>query len=250
MDIPSDWWRTFFTGTPVDMWLQAVPPEMTRQEADFVCQALRVEPPAKVLDVPCGGGRHSLELAARGFQVTGVDLSTDFLTVARAGATERGLAIAWEQRDMRDLPWRDEFDGAFTFGNSLGYLDDPGNIDFLKAVAQALKPGARWIGDTGVCAESLVPTYQERRWYPVGDIYFLIHNHYDHVRGRLDTEYTFIRGGRVETRWGFQRVYTYRQLVEMLAEAGFERVEGYSSPSQEPYRLGAPRLLLVATKKG
>jgi len=250
MDIPNDWWRTFFTGTPVDMWLQAMPPEVTRQEADFLCQALRLEPPAKILDVPCGGGRHSLELADRGFQVTGVDLSSDFLTAARAGAAERGLTVTWEQRDMRDLPWRGEFDGAFCFGNSLGYLDDQGNADFVKAVARTLKPEARFIVDTGACAESWLPAYQGRRWHLLGNIHFLIHNHYNHVRGRLETEYTFIRDGRIETHWGFQRIYTFSQLVALLEEAGFEKVEGHSSLSQEPYRLGAPQLLLVATKKG
>ncbi len=250
MDVPNDWWRTFFTGTPVDMWLRAMPPEVTRQEADFLYQLLRVEPPAKILDVPCGGGRHSLELAARGFQLTGVDLSTDFLTAARAGAAEHGLAVTWEQRDMRDLPWRGAFDGAFCLGNSFAYLDDQGNADFVKAVAAALKPGARFVLNTGTCAESMLPTYREQPWYQLGNLYFLIHNRYDHRRGRLETEYTFIRDGRVETLWGFQRVYTYRQLVDLLEDAGFEEIEGCSSMSQEPYRLGAPQLFLVAIKKG
>jgi SAM-dependent methyltransferase len=249
MDVPNDWWRTFFTGTPVDMWLQAVPPEMTRQEADFLDKVLHLSPPAKILDVPCGGGRHSLELAARGFQVTGVDLSTDFLTAARKGAAERGLAVAWEQRDMRDLPWRGEFDGAFCLGNSFAYLDNQGNADFLKAVAAALKPGARFVLNTGTCAETILPTYVERPWYPLGNLYFLIQNHYDHTRSRLETEYTFIRDGRVETLRGFQCVYTYHQLAGLLENAGFHEIDGYASVSQEPYRLGARELFLVATKK-
>jgi SAM-dependent methyltransferase len=249
VDIPNDWWRTFFKGAPVEMWLQAVPPEMTRQEVDFLHQVLRLEPPAKVLDVPCGGGRHALALTERGFQVTGVDLSTDFLTAARAGSAERSLAVTWEQREMRDLPWRGEFDATYCLGNSFGYLDDQGNADFLKAVGAALKPGARFVLNTGTCAESVLPNYRERFWYLVGDLYFLVQNRYDHVRGRLETGYTFIRDGRVEAHWGFQRVYPYRQLVGLLEDAGFQAVDGYSSLSLEPYRMGAQQLFLVATKK-
>lgn len=250
MDIPSDWWRAFFKGAPVELWLRAVPPEMTRQEVDFLYKVLRLEPPAKVLDVPCGGGRHALALAERGLEVTGVDLSADFLTAARAGSAERGLAVAWEQRDMRDLPWSGAFDAAYCLGNSFGYLDDAGNADFLKAVAAALKPGARFVLNTGTCAESALPAYRERFWYLVGDLYFLIQNRYDHVRGRLETEYSFIRDGKAESHWGFQRVYTYRQLVGLLEDAGFQEIEGYSSVNLEPYRLGAQQLFLAATKKG
>src|SRR5262249_38723665 len=57
---PGDWWRTFFTGVSVDLWLQAVPEEVTRREVDFLVSVLGVSPPTRLLDVPCGGGRHSI----------------------------------------------------------------------------------------------------------------------------------------------------------------------------------------------
>src|SRR6266702_2077566 len=135
----SEWWRDFFSGVAVDLWLRVPTEEQTRAEADFIEKALRLPPHARLLDVPCGGGRHSLALAARGHQATGVDLSSDFLREARKQAKERHLEVAWEQREMDDLPWQNEFDGAFCFGNSFGYLDDAGNSRFLKAVARALK---------------------------------------------------------------------------------------------------------------
>ncbi len=246
--IATDWWQGFFSGVFVDLWLQVMTEEQTRSEADFIQKVLQLPPRAQVLDVPCGGGRHSLELAARGYQVTGVDLSADFLKAARAQAAERQLAVAWEQREMCDLPWHGEFDGAFCFGNSFGYLDDAGNAGFLKAVARALKPKARFVMDTGTVAESLFPTFLERRWFPVGDILFLSNGRYDHVRSRLDTEYTFIRDGKPDTRSASTRVYSYRELCRLLEDAGFGDCEGYSSLNQEPFRFGSQRLLLVATK--
>src|SRR5215472_9529427 len=101
MNAPSELWRTFFSGRSVEMWLQAIPEEQTKQEADFIERKLQVSPPARLLDVPCGGGRHALALAARGYVVTGVDISSDFLNAARAGAVERSVQVSWEQRDMR-----------------------------------------------------------------------------------------------------------------------------------------------------
>jgi SAM-dependent methyltransferase len=243
-----DWWRTFFTGLPVEMWLRVPTEEQTRAEVDFIEKVLRLPPGAKVLDVPCGGGRHSLELAARGHRVTGVDLSDDFLRAARAGAAERSPRVAWEQREMTDLPWREEFDGAFCFGNSFGYLDDAGNARFLAAVARALRPGGRFVLDTGLTAEGLFPTFQERRWLQVGDILFLSQGQYDPVSGRLKTEYTFVRGGEFDTRPASMRVHTYRELSGLLEAAGFSGCEGYGSLEQGPFRLGSPRLLLVAVK--
>ncbi len=71
---------------------------------------------------------------------------------------------------MRDLPWPEVFDGAYSFGNSFGYLDDAGNAAFLKSVAAALKPGARFVLESGYIMEHLFPILQERSEYPMGDM--------------------------------------------------------------------------------
>ena len=63
---------------------------------------------------------------------------------------------------MRDLPWRARFDGAFCLGNSFGYLDDEGNAAFLRAVAAALKPGARFVLETPMVLENLLGHIKDR----------------------------------------------------------------------------------------
>lgn len=245
----TNWWETFFSGVALDLWRQAVTDEQTRDEADFIEQALALSRQAKLLDVPCGNGRLSLELAARGYQLTGIDLASDFVDEARSQAAERRLETVFEQRDMRDLPWQHEFDGVFCFGNSFGYLDEKGNESFLQAVARVLKPAGRFVIDTAMIAESILPEFERRRWFQVRDILLLIDNQYDHVLGRVDTEYTFVREGALEKRSGSHRVYAYRQLCRLLEEAGLVRLQGYSSLTQEPFNLGSQRLLLVAAKK-
>lgn len=244
----EEWWKDFFHGIAVDLWLAATTEEQTRREADFIQALIGARPNARLLDVPCGGGRHAIELASRGYRLAGVDFAEDFLREARSKSAERRLAITWEHRDMRHLPWNDHFDGAYCFGNSFGYFDDVGNEKFLNAIGRALKPGAKFILEASV-AETVLPSFQERRWFQFGQIIFLIESRFDHIRGRINSEYSFIKEGKIEKKAGWHRIYSYRELCLLLEEAGLIATEGYGSLTQEPFKLGSQRLFLVATKK-
>jgi SAM-dependent methyltransferase len=245
----DEWWRTFFSGAAVDMWPRVPTEGQNRAEADSLERVLRLAPGSRVLDVPCGGGRHSVELATRGFSATGVDLSTEFLDAARTASSARAVDVAWEHREMRDLPWCGHFDAAFCFGNSFAYLDDQGNATFLAAVARALKPGGRFALETGIVAEAFLPHFQKRRWYEIGDLLFLVQNQYQHARGGFDTEYIFVKEGQVERRHGWQRVYTFNELARLFEAAGFGEIEGFGSLSLEPFQIGSPVLYLTATRQ-
>ena len=182
VSVPSNWWENFFEGVAVDLWLHGVPAEYTEREVETLVRTLGVPTGAEILDVPCGAGRLALPLAECGYKVTGVDWSAEFLDHARSRDTER--QVSWEQRDMRDLPWRERFDGAFCAGNSFGYLDDEGNVAVLRAVAAALKPGARFVLETPMLLENLLRNLHDRAWWKVGGIYFLVQNTYDPARQR------------------------------------------------------------------
>jgi SAM-dependent methyltransferase len=150
---------------------------------------------------------------------------------------------------MRDLPWPAAFDGAFCLGNSFAYYDDQGNADFLKAVARTLKPGARFLLDTGYLVEGLLPVLQERTWYPWGDILTLADRRYDPATGRLHVEYTSIHDGKVE-KWPMSaRLYTYREVRRLAEDAGLTDLQGYGSLAREPFAFGSRRLLLVGTRR-
>ena len=151
---------------------------------------------------------------------------------------------------MHDLPWAAAFEGAICMGNSLGGLDDAGLAAFFRAVAHTLKPGSRLVVETRFVAESLLPNLKERNWASAGALFYLAHSRYDLVQGRLHMDFTFIRDGQVEKKSGFGQVHTYKEFCRLLEKAGFHALEGYASPTQEPYRLGALELFLVATKKG
>jgi SAM-dependent methyltransferase len=248
----DNWWENFFHGVALDFWRAAIPAELTHAEADFIAKQLQLTGSAKVLDVPCGNGRLAIALAQRGLALTGVDIATEFMDEARSSSARAGVNVEWANRDMRDLrdlPGAGEFDGAFCFGNSFGYLDDAANADFLKAVSHALKPAARFILDAPAIAECVLPTFQPSRSIEIAGIKVDIEHRYDHEQGRMFNDFTFIRNGVVDRRPSSQRNYTYHELAELLRAAGLEIVAAYGSLAEEPFKLGAQRLLLVAEKR-
>jgi SAM-dependent methyltransferase len=246
MNIETDWWGHFFDGLAVEFWLRMTPETATQEEADFIERMLQVSKGADLLDIPCGGGRHAVALASRGYRVTALDISPAFLHAAQKLAREREQVVTWRQQPMHLVTG--QFEGAYCLGNSFGYYDDPGNLSFLKAVYQALRHGARFILDTSAIAECIFPTYQERAWLPVGDILFLTERTYDPLTSLLETRYTFIRDSQTEKRTAWLRVYTVRELLSLLMTAGFEAIETYGTPAAGPFALGSRRLLVVATR--
>ena len=111
----NHWYKTFFEGVSLDCWRKCVTPDQTKAEVDFLSAELGCASGARVLDVPCGDGRHTLELAALGFQMTGVDISESQIQEAGLRAGPAALSIEWLCADMRDLDWAGEFDAAFAY---------------------------------------------------------------------------------------------------------------------------------------
>jgi SAM-dependent methyltransferase len=238
----KDWYKDFFQGVALDMWRRAIPPQMTEAEAGFLADVFPSG--GRILDVPCGNGRHSMALAKRGFRVTGVDLSEEF--IAEAKQSEAGAEFL--QADMRELPWQSEFDGACCLGNSFSYLDYSGTLAFLAAVNKSLKPGGRFVIDTGCSAESLLPKLQERSWMEFGDILFLSSRRYDAAESRLEIEYTFVRDGIADKRKASSAVYTVAETRRMLEQTGFATKSFFGGFDKSPFELGSPRLVIVAEK--
>jgi SAM-dependent methyltransferase len=242
--VNPNWFESFFEGLTLDMWRAAMTPEQTAREVDFLFHHLNVQPGMCVLDVPCGNGRHAVELSRRGLRMTGLDLSLGFLEEARRRAPE----IEWVHGDMRNLPWRGRFDAAYCWGNSFAYFDNDQSQRFLKAIATALRPGGRFLLESGAVSESLLPVMKPERQMKVGDIDFSSRNTYDALDGRMDITYTFVRGEEREVKSTHQWVHSAAELNRMLSRAGLKLVSAFGDWEDSPYALGSPRFMGIAEK--
>jgi SAM-dependent methyltransferase len=247
--VSSAWYADFFTELPNEFWRQAVPPQATAAEVDFIEERLGLAPGSRVVDVPCGSGRHALALAARGHTVTGLDISTEAIDHARRAAAATGLEVTFHRADMRDVPAAG-FDAAVCMGNSFGYLDLAGTRDFVAALAAAVRPGGGLVIDYSAAAETVLPGYTgEDRTMRAGDITVAATTAYDVARSRLVSGYRFTRGREEVAVTALHHVLTCAQIDDLLIEAGFVDVAHYAGPDGEPFRLGAPRLLLTARRR-
>jgi SAM-dependent methyltransferase len=244
----ADWWEEMFSS---EVWQEvqrnwsAV--EDTTDQAERVIEALGLDEGARVLDVPAGDGRIALELGAAGFEVVGVDLIEAFVEAGRRAAEKRRIEnVTLEVGDMRELSYEAEFDAAICFWGSFGYFDEPGNLAQAAAVARALKPGGRYLIDTP-SLETLYPRFRERTWFQIGDTIVLQEAILMMGTGRIETEWIFVRGGVAEeTHRTSMRVYSVRELTELLREAGFESFE-LRDDELFDFEVGSQRLWLIAS---
>ncbi|MFV0340134.1 MAG: class I SAM-dependent methyltransferase [Parachlamydiaceae bacterium] len=109
-------------------------PERLSQEIDFLVKYTDLNKSLKILDVACGHGRHSNALAKMGHWVTGVDINTGFLNIAKENAINLGLKINYLQKDMRVLDYKEEYDRVFVMFTALGYFNDEENEKYRKIV--------------------------------------------------------------------------------------------------------------------
>ena len=138
---PCAWYADFFTELPNAFWRAATPPELTSTEVDFIVRVAGLRPGSRVLDVPCGSGRHALELARRGCRVTGQDISAEAIEYARKATADEQLDLDLRLGDMRTLPTDVRADAAVCLGNSFGYLEHADTRQFLANLAGLTVPG-------------------------------------------------------------------------------------------------------------
>jgi ubiquinone/menaquinone biosynthesis C-methylase UbiE len=233
-------------------WPPAYKPDSDPPELESILSLLDAQPGARILDLACGLGWLTIPLALRGFQVTGLDLSTALLTRTKQAAEQAGAAIEWVHGDIRHLPdeWTDSFDLVTFTLSEFGCFDEQfDNQKVLNEVARVLQGNGRFLLDIVVNRDGLV-NQGDTVNYLEGDGFFVVQEwSLDLLSGIHKRVFRWYDQGQLqETQWQIQ-TYTAPEVKQMLEQAGFQVLGAYSSLSGKALSRDSDSMTFLAQKK-
>mgnify|MGYP004469335025 FL=1 len=232
----SDWYRKIWT---LDIQNQSWV-EDTKRQVTFLIDELKLQGGEKILDLACGFGRHSLELARRGFAVTGVDITPAYIQYAKEQAESEGLDARFLCADIREVGFESEFDLVLNMADgAVGYLEnDAENRKIFAVVSKALKPGGRHFMDimNGSYAEKHFPC----KLWDAGEMGLTLSNfEWDDktrilIYGQLDFEYGKALKKPEMTEGNPIRLYTLTEIAEIMSSVGMKVINSYADFTGKP----------------
>lgn len=234
----SGWWETFFDADYLRLWEGAEPPQKTEREVSGLWAVLGLAEGSRVLDAPCGYGRISRGLVAKGARVLGVDQSAAMLAEAerRRGDVDEDR-LRYRQHDLRVPLDESGFDAALNIFSSLGYGSDQDDLGVLTNLRAAVRPGGVVFVETmhrdrvaAGLAQNRVPA---RR---LGDGTLVVEEmRLDPVAGRIETTWYWWGPGGSGAKQASLRVYTATELVRLLEAAGLRVRSVHDGCSADPF---------------
>ncbi len=219
------------------------------EEVEQIVKLLKLSPGARVLDLCCGPGRHSIELARRGFRVTGVDRTKTYLRDARRLARKEKLEIEFVLADMRRFRRPRSFDAAINMFTAFGYFKNKADdLRALNNVFASLRPGGVFLMDI-IGKERIAKIFNPRTWHREPDGTIILEERWlEDDFGWIENRWTMIRKGRMRTHRVAHRLYSAVELRDLLKQAGFARAKAFGTLDGAPYDQSAQRLVIVARK--
>ncbi len=244
------WYRQIFT----EEYFRTLPlgfHKQTRRESQFILNSLSVGQGGRILDMCCGFGRHTIELAKRGYDMVGLDLSLPLLQKALGEAQRRKLSIKFIHGDVRELNFNGAFDAAFCFHTSFGYFDDKTNFQILTGVFQSLKPGGRFLLEI-LNRDFAIQKLPDRKWWEGSDCLFLEEVTFNYQTSVLHNKRTFIYDDNRPPweQYIYIRLFSLHEIQSLLRMAGFNCIEVSGSLASRGAFFGtdSPHLLLLAER--
>lgn len=240
------WWRHHFDETYYRLHDPLFPEARSRAEVAGMIELLGVPVGCRILDAPCGWGRHAALFAEAGYEAVGADLSPELLLHAPRSAVS--LAAA----DIRWLPFADAtFDGVVNVFTSLGlFLDDAEDVRALAEARRVLRPGGAFLLES-MHRDEIVSAYAERdAWVLPDGTRLRARRHFDPVTGISHEVTQWKRGSERGEKRHSLKLRTATEIAGLLAAAGFDRVEWYGDWDGSPFHHRSERVIAVARNPG
>lgn len=226
---------------------QTLEDEDTPAQCAFIESALALSPNSRVLDLGCGHGRHSIELARRGHRPVGIDLVPGFIERARTEAAREGLSAEFVCGDMRAFASPPEFDAAICLFDAFGFHVDADHALILDRCLAALRPGGRLLLDVRTREHFVLSAPVSLVEMGNGDL-MIDRFQFDVESGRMIVRRAYLREGRRRETAFSVRVYAYTELRDLLLARGFQVLRSCGGYDGAPMSASRPRTLVVAGK--
>ena len=245
----KEWWETHFDAYYLLEYEPIFDLEGDRREVARLLDILSLPLESRVLDVPCGQGRHAHLVAESGLDVTGLDYSKHLLKLAKKRGT--GKHLRYVHGDMRSLPddWTERFDAVVNLFTSFGFFLDPADdVKVLREFARVLVPGGMLVWHGG-SRDGVMARFLDRDWWRTNDGTLIAHEReFDPLSGIMTVRASW-RGPKTHgERQHRIRLYTANRLAELCAQAGLVVLEAYDGWNDRPLRRTSSEMLLVARK--
>lgn len=247
------WYKDFFENWYLDFYLPQprFRPFYIKKEIAFIKRVLNLPKGAKTLDLCCGHGRHLLPLAKMGYQMTGLDLNRKALTILTKSAKNKKIKIRIIRGDMREIPFKNEFDAVINMFTAFGYLEtDYEDFKVLKSVAKALKPGGKFLIDI-MNRDWILANFHPKSWEKIGKLLLLEGRFYDAKNHHNIVKILILDGkGKWHKATHVIRMYSLAEMRKNLNKVGLKIVKVYGNTiDNQKFTKNSRRLVILAAKK-
>lgn len=249
----TPWWQILYDDWLAEVFFASSSNEDIEATLDYLVAKLRLSPGDRVLDQCCGTGRLAVPLAARGFEVLGVDQAAGYIARGRRAASARGVTVDLCAADAAEHRPEAPVAGVFNWWTSFGYAArDDENLRMLRAAFEALRPGGGFLLDTMHAPSVLrgfLPEVREVVEAPQGPVELVRHSRVEWSTGTLVKRWAYtLPDGRAVERHSRVRLYMPHELGALLSAAGFEAIGFDGAIDGRPLALDSPRCIVHARR--
>lgn len=222
-------------------------PERTSGEVDFLLQQMPLSPGARVLDVGCGFGRHTVELARRGFRVTGIDPSAAMIAAARERALAANVTPQFQESRAEAFSTDLAFDAAICLLTTLGQVTAGrhSGADLVARVHEVLATGAPFAVEVPQ-RKPAVRQLKGTETFGEGPSYTSVTRHFDPESNTVEERFLVVSPQKEQNYALRYRLFSHRELKALLRASGFAPRASFGNYAGKPLHENDATMLLIA----
>lgn len=245
----QNWYKSFFNEDYFKFWSPTFSTQRSKKETDFIIRQLKLKKGEKILDAPCGQGRHARELSKKGFKIVGIDYSEFLLNEAKKYCDDLTKKPEFLLQDIRKIDFTNKFKAILNLFTSFGYFSDKDNEKIIENFSKALMDGGCLFLDL------LNPFYifnkMENKPKKIICDGFIKISRISDINPLTMTaclEWIIYQNNQQKKLEAFIRLYTLPEIKALLSKHNFKIQKIFGDYRGNDYSLNSSRMIIIAKK--